>query len=80
MKIQVASLWGDSSLPKAWLISGWPMKIMSASDVAARGYDAMISGRRVVVPGFRNRIFAFAADIAPRSMKTRFTNWIMARI
>jgi short-subunit dehydrogenase len=62
------------------LASGWPLKTMTASDVAGCGYDAMLSGKRMAIPGRRNRLFAFAADIAPRRFKTRFTEWIMGRL
>lgn len=62
------------------LISGWPMQIMTAPQVAACGYKALMAGRPMVIPGWRNRILAFAADIAPRPIKIRFTRWVMARI
>ena len=62
------------------LASGWPMQTMSPSDVARHGYDGMMRGKPMVVPGLRNRMFAHAAEIAPRPMKSRFTKWIMDRV
>ena len=62
------------------LASGWPMRSMSPSEVATHGYNAMMRGKRMVIPGNRNRMFAFAADVAPRALKARFTKWIMNRI
>ncbi|WP_037372388.1 SDR family NAD(P)-dependent oxidoreductase [Salipiger mucosus] len=61
------------------LASGWPMKSMAPSDVATCGYDAMLRGRAMVIPGRRNRIFAVFARIAPRQLRVRFTRWIMGR-
>ncbi|MFD0980023.1 SDR family NAD(P)-dependent oxidoreductase [Tropicimonas aquimaris] len=62
------------------LASGWPMQTMSPSEVAAHGYDAMMRGKKMIVPGLRNRLFAMAADVAPRAFKARFTGWIMDRV
>ncbi|SNS61219.1 SDR family NAD(P)-dependent oxidoreductase [Tropicimonas sediminicola] len=61
------------------LASGWPMRTMSPSEVATYGYEAMMRGKRMVIPGLRNKLFAFAADVAPRPIKARFTEWIMDR-
>jgi short-subunit dehydrogenase len=61
------------------LARGWPMQLMDARDVARCGYEALKAGRRMVVPGVRNKIFALAADIAPRRLATTFTRWIMSR-
>ena len=62
------------------LASGWPMRSMSPSEVATHGYNAMMRGKRMVIPGNRNRMFAFAADVAPRALKARFAKWIMNRL
>ena len=61
------------------LVSGWPIKSMAPSDVAEIGFNALMSGRPMVIPGWRNRFFAFAADVAPRPLKVRFARWIMDR-
>ena len=62
------------------LVSGWPIKSMTPEAVAAVGYDALMSGRPMLVPSWRNRFFALAADLAPRPLKVRFARWIMDRV
>lgn len=42
----------------------------SAEFVAKVGYTGMIKGRRVVIPGLKNKILAFASQIAPRHWAT----------
>lgn len=44
--------------------------IDSAEFVAKVGYTGMIKGRRVVIPGLKNKILAFASQIAPRHWAT----------
>jgi len=39
---------------------------MDAAAVAREGYDAMRRGARVVIPGWRNRLFAQAVRFIPR--------------
>jgi short-subunit dehydrogenase len=41
---------------------------MSAEAVARLGHDAFRRGRVVTIPGFRNRLAAFATRLAPRSL------------
>ena len=62
------------------LVSGWPIKSMTPEDVASVGYDALMSGRPMLVPSWRNRFLALAADLAPRPLKVRFARWIMDRV
>ena len=50
-----------------------------ARDVARCGYEALKAGRWMVVPGVRNRMFALAADVAPRRLAMVFARWIMSR-
>ena len=68
-----------ASMSDVRLVSGWPIRSMAPENVAAIGFDALMSGRSMVVPGWRNRLFAFAADLAPRPLKVRFARWIMDR-
>lgn len=49
--------------------------IADAADVAKYGYDAMMSGKRVAIPGIKNKILAQANRLAPRSLSAK-----MARI
>ncbi|GAP63945.1 MAG: SDR family oxidoreductase [Ardenticatenia bacterium] len=48
-------------------VRGFEMGAMSAREVAEYGYRAMLAGKRVVVPGWRNRLLTFLPRILPRS-------------
>ena len=41
---------------------------VSVADVAHAGYRAAMSGRRVVVPGLLNKVFAFLGELPPRAI------------
>jgi len=41
---------------------------MPAADVARAGYEGMMKGRAVVIPGWRNRVLAWASRLAPPVM------------
>ena len=45
--------------------------IADAADVAQYGYDAMMNGKRMAIPGIRNKILAQANRIAPRSLSAK---------
>jgi short-subunit dehydrogenase len=45
--------------------------VSDAAEVARTGYDGAMKGKRVVVPGFANRILGFAARVGPRRFATR---------
>ena len=45
--------------------------VMKAEPVARVGYDAMMSGKPVAVPGLRNKLIPVATRIIPRSMLAR---------
>jgi uncharacterized protein len=45
-------------------------KPMSSADVARAGYDGLNSGRRVVVPGLRNKLLVQSARMSPRRIVT----------
>ena len=47
--------------------------IADAADVAKYGYDAMMSGKRLAIPGFKNKLIAQAQRIAPRSLSAKLT-------
>lgn len=47
--------------------------IADAADVAKYGYDAMMSGKRLAIPGIKNKIIAQAQRIAPRSLSAKLT-------
>lgn len=42
--------------------------VMSAEDVAARGYRALMEGKGVVITGFKNKLLAGGARFAPRKL------------
>ena len=44
------------------------LPLASARDVAEAGYAGLMSGRRVVVPGFFNKLAAYGAPFAPRAL------------
>ena len=45
--------------------------IADAADVAKYGYDAMMSGKRLAIPGIKNKILAQANRLAPRSLSAK---------
>jgi short-subunit dehydrogenase len=42
--------------------------LLSASEVARQGYEALAAGRRVVVPGLVNKFFVLSGRLAPRAL------------
>jgi short-subunit dehydrogenase len=54
--------------------------IMDARTVARAGYEGMLKGRAVVVPGLRNQIGAFATRLAPRSMAASVARRMQERV
>jgi short-subunit dehydrogenase len=42
-------------------------KLQPARKVAEFGYNSMMNGKAVAIPGLKNRVFAFAAGLLPRS-------------
>lgn len=54
-------------------------KMASAREVAEIGYRAMMKGKPVVIPGFKNAILAFASRFAPRDVIVSSTRKIQER-
>ncbi|WP_162933099.1 SDR family oxidoreductase [Roseovarius sp. EL26] len=54
-------------------------KPMSATSVAQTGWQAMHRGKRVVVPGLLNKLFAFSPRISPRRLVTLISNTVMGK-
>jgi uncharacterized protein len=54
---------------------GRKAKIMTltAEEVAKEGFEAMLKGKREIVPGFNNRVIAFFMKILPVSWKSSFS-------
>jgi short-subunit dehydrogenase len=51
--------------------------MMSARQVAEAGYQALMRGQAIVVPGFSNQLLAFAVRITPRSLARRIAHRMM---
>ncbi len=49
------------------------MGVASAEDAAEFAYGAMMDGKRIAIPGLRNKIVAQANRFAPRSLVTRLS-------
>lgn len=75
-----SAFFGRAGMSDVRLASGNPIKLMDAETVAAIGYDALKKRKVVVVPGYRNKILAFMATVAPRAVAIRLTRWFMERI
>ena len=42
--------------------------MMSAAEVAAAGYEGLMNGERIVIPGWRNKLRVFLGRLLPRSL------------
>jgi short-subunit dehydrogenase len=45
--------------------------VADAADVAKYGFDAMMQGKRLAIPGFTNKIIAQANRFAPRTLTAK---------
>ena len=52
---------------------------MDAAAVAREGYDGMLRGARLVIPGWRNRLFAQAVGFIPRRMVLQIVRSLQER-
>jgi uncharacterized protein len=48
-------------------------KTMSAEEVAKIGYNALLKKKRVIIPGFGNKLLAFTVRFSPRKLVTALT-------
>jgi short-subunit dehydrogenase len=53
-------------------------KMMSAADVARAGYDGMMAGRALVIPGLLNKVGAQTVRLAPRKLVARIVRSLNA--
>ena len=53
--------------------------VMDARSVAVEGYRGMLSGKTIVIPGFRNRLLASGYRFAPRGLITKIVRGIQER-
>jgi short-subunit dehydrogenase len=49
---------------------------MKAAEVAQAGYDGLMKGKRIVIPGLVNKTLAFTVRFTPRSIITRITSYL----
>src|SRR5262249_29390050 len=54
--------------------------VMDAATVAKRGYDAMMRGRPVVIPGMLNKLLAQSVRFAPRRMVVKVSRMAVERV
>lgn len=52
------------------------LPLMDAGTVARAGVDATLRGQALVIPGFRNRLGAFAVRFAPRALVARISRYL----
>jgi uncharacterized protein len=50
--------------------------IADAADVAKYGFDAMMDGKRLAIPGVRNKVLAQANRIAPRALSAKIARML----
>ncbi len=62
----------------AALFKGSVLPVMNASEVARIGYQGFKAGRRVMVTGLLNKIMAISSRLAPMSMTSRVSSWMMS--
>jgi short-subunit dehydrogenase len=53
--------------------------LMAAAPVARAGYEGMLRGKTLVIPGMRNRVLAQAVRFTPRKLVTRITRRLQER-
>ena len=49
---------------------------MDAAEVARQGYDGMMRGKRIVIPGIKNRVMAASVRFVPRRFVTKIVRKI----
>jgi uncharacterized protein len=55
------------------------LSVMSAREVAQAGYDGMMTGRAIVIPGLSNKIGVQALRVTPRALTRRIVRKIQER-
>ncbi len=53
------------------------VKFMDPRRVAEIGYAGMLEGRRIIIPGWDNRLGAYLTRFVPRSIASRIGGWLM---
>ncbi len=55
------------------------LRPMEAKTVARAGYQGLLKGRTMVIPGFRNWLVAESVRFSPRKMATAVSRWVSER-
>ena len=55
-------------------------RVMPAAKVAATGYAGMLAGKRIVIPGWQNKLLAQAVRISPRALVTKLVRGMQAPV
>ena len=55
------------------------ISMASAADVARAGYDGMMAGRAIVIPGLANKAGVQAVRVAPRALVRRLIRVLQDR-
>jgi short-subunit dehydrogenase len=53
--------------------------IASAKSVAQAGFEGLMAGRTVVIPGFKNQLLAFSTRLAPRKLVTNIVRYMQEK-
>ncbi|MBI5227731.1 SDR family oxidoreductase [Candidatus Micrarchaeota archaeon] len=61
-------------------IANQPSALDNPEHVAKVGYDALMKGKTVVIPGFKNNLFAFLVRLTPRDIVTSIVRQVDERI
>jgi short-subunit dehydrogenase len=62
-----------AEIEKSKLFKGGIMPVLDPATVAKIGYDGLIKGQRMVIPGLLNKIGVLALRFTPRSLITQIT-------
>ena len=54
------------------------MRLATSDSVAAAGYQAMMAGRTVFIPGLANRLMVYSVRFAPRNMVAALSKRVLA--
>src|SRR2546427_10919584 len=54
--------------------------VMNGASVARAGYDGLLKGKRMVIPGLVNKLTPVTARLSPRSMVTRVVRLLNERV
>jgi short-subunit dehydrogenase len=49
---------------------------MTAEAVAKTAYEGLMQGKRVIIPGFSNKLLAFVARLAPHSISNPIVEYV----